>query len=128
MRAIIVTSERANGELSVRDVPAPRAGPGEAVISIAAAGVNRADLLQRKGPYPSPPGWPEWPGLECSGTVAHLGEGVDDVHEGGAGCALVGGGAYPDAIAVPADLMLPVPHGLDLIAAGGLMEAACTVW
>src|SRR5660397_91582 len=103
MRAIIVTSERANGELSVRDVPAPRAGPGEAVISIASAGVNRADLLQRKGQYPSPPGWPEWPGLECSGTVAHVGAGVSGLREGDALCALVGGGAYADAIAVPVD-------------------------
>lgn len=128
MRAIVVGSGQAAGKLSVRDVAAPQAGPGEVVISIAAAGVNRADLLQRKGQYPSPPGWPEWPGLECSGTVAQLGEGVDDVHEGDAVCALVGGGAYADAIAVPADLTLPVPHGLDLIAAGGLMEAACTVW
>ncbi|HZJ40635.1 MAG TPA: alcohol dehydrogenase catalytic domain-containing protein, partial [Demequina sp.] len=111
MRAVIVTSERSAGELSVRDVAAPQAGPGEVVISIAAAGVNRADLLQRKGQYPSPPGWPEWPGLECSGIVAQVGKGVDDVHEGNAVCALVGGGAYADAIAVPADLTLPVPHG-----------------
>lgn len=128
MYAILVTPEPQAGQLVVRDVPAPQAGPGEIVISIAAAGVNRADLLQRKGHYPSPPGWPEWPGLECSGTVAQVGDGVSDVHEGDAVCALVGGGAYAEAIAVPVDLTLPVPPGLDLIAAGGLMEAACTVW
>jgi NADPH2:quinone reductase len=123
-----VASGLASGELAMRDVPEPHAGPGEVLISIAAAGVNRADLLQRKGQYPSPPGWPEWPGLECSGTVADVGEGVSGVREGDALCALVGGGAYADAIAVPVDLTLPVPPGLDLIAAGGLMEAACTVW
>ncbi len=128
MRAIVVSSGQAAGELETRDVPAPHPGPGEVVMSIASAGVNRADLLQRKGQYPSPPGWPEWPGLECSGTVARVGAGVSGLREGDALCALVGGGAYADAIAVPVDLTLPVPHGLDLIAAGGLMEAACTVW
>ncbi len=133
MRAICVDSPRVDshkdaGELVVRDVPAPHAGPGEVVISVAAAGVNRADLLQRKGKYPSPAGWPEWPGLECSGTVARVGAGVSDRHEGDEVCALVGGGAYAEAIAVPVDLTLPIPPGLDLVAAGGLMEAACTVW
>ena len=128
MRAIVVSCEQAGGELVLRDVAAPQAGPGEVVMSIASAGVNRADLLQRKGQYPSPPGWPEWPGLECSGTVTQVGAGVSGVREGDTVCALVGGGAYADAIAVPVDLTLPVPDGLDLIAAGGLMEAACTVW
>ncbi|WP_291380615.1 NAD(P)H-quinone oxidoreductase [Demequina sp.] len=128
MRAIVVKSTGAAGQMAVRNVAAPHAGPGEVVISIAAAGVNRADLLQRKGTYPSPPGWPEWPGLECSGTVMHVGEGVTEPREGDPVCALVGGGAYAEAISVPVDLTLPVPQGLDLLAAGGLMEAACTVW
>ncbi len=128
MRAMVVRADRTPGELAVRDVPAPRAGRGQVVVSIAAAGVNRADLLQRQGRYPSPPGWPKWPGLECAGTVTALGAGVSGVREGDQVCALVGGGAYADAIAVPVDLTLPVPPGLDLIAAGGLMEAACTVW
>ncbi len=128
MRAIVVASGQAEAELVVRDVAAPLASPGEVVISITSAGVNRADLLQRQGKYPSPPGWPEWPGLECSGTVTQVGAGVSSVREGDAVCALVGGGAYADAIAAPADLTLPVPRGLDLTAAGGLMEAACTVW
>ncbi len=102
--------------------------PGEVLVSIASAGVNRADLLQRRGHYPSPPGWPAWPGLECAGTVNAVGDGVTALREGDQVCALVGGGAYAEAIAVPADLTLPVPPGFDLVAAGGLMEAACTVW
>ncbi|WP_291378906.1 NAD(P)H-quinone oxidoreductase [Demequina sp.] len=128
MRAMVVAPDTDGGDLAAHRVPTPHAGPGEIVISITAAGVNRADLLQLRGLYPSPPGWPQWPGLECAGTVSEVGEGVSGVQIGDRVCALVGGGAYADAIAVPVDLTLPVPDGLDLIAAGGLMEAACTVW
>jgi putative PIG3 family NAD(P)H quinone oxidoreductase len=128
MRAMVVTSHEGVGELTAREVPEPHARPGEVVVSIASTGVNRADLLQRRGLYPSPPGWPERPGLECSGTVTEIGDGVVGTRQGDLVCALVGGGAYADAIAVPADLTLPVPHGMDLITAGGVMEAACTVW
>ncbi|MCB2413690.1 NAD(P)H-quinone oxidoreductase [Demequina sp. TTPB684] len=128
MRAIVVDSQEGPGVLAVREVPRPRASKGEVVLDIASAGVNRADLLQRRGRYPSPAGWPDWPGLECAGVVTEIGAGVSGIHEGDTMCALVGGGAYADAIVVPADLTLPVPAGLDLVAAGGLMEAACTVW
>lgn len=128
MRAILVDTSTDAATLHVRDVDTPRAGPGEVLLSIASAGVNRADILQRKGHYPSPPGWPTWPGLECAGPVTAIGSGVADVSVGDARCALVGGGAYAEAIAVPADLTLPVPAGMDVVAAGGLMEAACTVW
>lgn len=128
MKAITVegTSERAR--LVQAEVPRPTAGPGEVVIEVAAAGVNRADLLQVLGRYPSPAGWPAWPGLEASGIVAEVGEGVTRFAVGDRVCALTGGGAYAEAVAVPDDLVLPVPDGLDLVAAGGLMEAACTVW
>jgi putative PIG3 family NAD(P)H quinone oxidoreductase len=128
MRAILVDSEGDASTLHVRDVDTPQAGPGEVLLSVASAGVNRADILQRKGVYPSPQGWPSWPGLECAGTVTAIGAGVTGVSVGDARCALVGGGAYAEVIAVPADLTLPVPNGLDLVTAGGLMEAACTVW
>lgn len=128
MRAVHVGTGPNAGVLHVRHVDTPHIEPDSVLVSIASAGVNRADLLQRKGQYPSPLGWPEWPGLECAGTVSQVGTGVTHVREGDRVCALVGGGAYAEAIAVPADLTLPVPAGLDLVAAGGLMEAACTVW
>lgn len=128
MRAILVGSAPKAGTLQVSEVDAPRIEPGNVLVSIRSAGVNRADLLQRQGHYPSPPGWPTWPGLECAGVVDQVGKGVTNLSEGDRVCALVGGGAYAEAIAVPADLTLPVPPGLDIIAAGGLMEAACTVW
>jgi len=127
-KAITVDTRTAPHRLVTSEVERPRAGVGEVVIDIASAGVNRADLLQVMGQYPSPAGWPQWPGLEAAGVVAEVGESVTDFVVGQQVCALVGGGAYAEAIAVPADLVLPLPVGLDLIAAGGVMEAACTVW
>lgn len=128
MKAITVETTSGRGALAVAQVAAPTPGPGEVVIDVAAAGVNRADLLQVRGLYPSPPGWPEWPGLEASGIVSAVGQGVAEWSVGDRVCALVGGGAYAEQIAVPADLVLPVPDDMDLVVAGGLMEAACTVW
>ena len=128
MRAIFAPTQSDSEDVSVATVQRPQPAAGEVLIEIAAIGVNRADLLQARGLYPSPPGWPEWLGLECAGIIAEVGDGVDHLSEGDAVCALVGGGAYAEAIAVPADLTLPVPVGLDVVAAGGLMEAACTVW
>ncbi len=114
--------------MRVTEVERPRARRGEVVITVHSAGVNRADLLQVRGQYPSPPGWPHWPGLEVAGEVAEIGEGVTEFGLGDRVCALVGGGGYAEAIAVPADLVLPIPPGVDMMAAGALVEAACTAW
>lgn len=104
------------------------AGPGQALLEVAAAGVNRADLLQRQGHYPPPAGAPEWPGLEVSGRVLAVGEGVSSVREGEAVCALLSGGGYAERVVVDASLVLPVPRGVDLVEAAALPEAAATAW
>lgn len=104
------------------------AGPGQVLLEVAAAGVNRADLLQRQGHYPPPAGAPEWPGLEVSGRVLAVGEGVSSVREGEAVCALLSGGGYAERVVVDASLVLPVPRGVDLVEAAALPEAAATAW
>lgn len=111
--------------------PVPQAG--ELLIDVAAAGVNRADLLQRTGRYPSPPGAPAWPGLEISGVVAALGPDVPGTDAGGWAvgqrvCALLAGGGYASRVVVPAGQVLPVPAATDLVDAAGLPEAVCTAW
>ncbi|MFD0924059.1 NAD(P)H-quinone oxidoreductase [Saccharopolyspora rosea] len=108
--------------------PDPRPGPGEVVIDVAASAVNRADLSQRQGNYPPPKGASEIPGLECSGTIAELGEGVTGWQVGDEVCALLAGGGYAERVAVPAAQVLPKPSGVDLVEAAGLPEVACTVW
>ncbi|WP_330183987.1 NAD(P)H-quinone oxidoreductase [Nocardia sp. NBC_01503] len=110
----------------VPDLPAP--GPGEVVIEVAAAGVNRADLLQRQGFYPPPPGASETLGLECSGVIAAIGPGVRDWHIGDKVCALLSGGGYAERVLVPETQVLPVPQHLDVAAAAALPEVAATVW
>jgi NADPH2:quinone reductase len=109
-----------------RPVPEPKAG--EVLIRIAAAGVNRADCLQRMGRYPMPPGAPDIPGLECSGTVVKTGDGVSTWQTGDQLCALTIGDGYGEYAAVPAVQCLPVPAGVGLTDAGGLPETFCTVW
>jgi NADPH:quinone reductase len=111
---------------AIRPVPEPKSG--EVLIRIAAAGVNRADCLQRMGRYPMPPGAPDIPGLECSGTVVKLGEGVTQWREGDQVCALLIGDGYGEYAAAPAVQGLPVPDGVSLVDAGGLPETFCTVW
>lgn len=108
--------------------PDPRPGPGEVVLDVAATAVNRADLLQRKGQYPPPPGVSGVPGLECSGTVAELGDGVEGLQVGAEVCALLAGGGYAQKVVVPAGQVMPVPSTVDLVTAAGLPEIACTVW
>ena len=114
--------------LQWREVPDVVPGPGEILIDVAAAGVNRADLLQRQGHYPPPPGVSEIPGLECSGTVVAAGSDVTAWQIGDEVCALLPGGGYAETVAVDAGLVLPVPNGVDVVDAAGLPEAAATVW
>jgi len=111
---------------TTRPVPEPK--PGEVLIRLAAAGVNRADCLQRMGRYPMPPGAPDIPGLECSGTVVKVGDGMTEWRAGDEVCALMIGDGYGEYAAVPALQCLPVPAGVGLVDAGGLPETFCTVW
>jgi putative PIG3 family NAD(P)H quinone oxidoreductase len=110
--------------------PDPTPGAGEVLIEVAATAVNRADLLQRQGHYPPPPGASEILGLECSGRIVGLGPGAEDsgVRVGDKVCALLSGGGYAEQVTVPAGQVLPVPAGADLVEAGGLVEVAATVW
>lgn len=108
------------------DEPSPTPGPHDIVIQITAAGVNRADVLQREGRYPPPPGAPAWPGLEVAGTVAATGA-SSPWTVGERVCALLPGGGYAEQAAVDSDLVLPIPDGLTDIDAASLVEAACTV-
>src|SRR5579859_2554672 len=127
MRAVVITEPGEPEVMQWLDVPDPVAGPGEVVIDVAAAGLNRADLLQRQGLYPPPPGAPPYPGLECSGRIAALGGGVTGLQVGDEVCALLSGGGYAELVAVPAGQVLPVPAGVTLVEAAALPEVACTV-
>ncbi|WP_448062685.1 NAD(P)H-quinone oxidoreductase [Cellulomonas hominis] len=129
MRAIVVTAPGGPEVLQATEVPDPVPGPGEVLVEVAAAGVNRADVLQRRGYYPSPAGSPPWPGLEVSGVITALGPDVDPAWTVGSPvAALLGGGGYAERVAVPAGQLLPVPDDLDLVDAAALPEAVCTVW
>jgi putative PIG3 family NAD(P)H quinone oxidoreductase len=108
--------------------PRPEPAPGEVLIKVAAAGVNRPDVFQRRGRYPPPPGASDIPGLEVAGTIEQLGAGVRDVAVGDAVCALVAGGGYAEYCAAPAPQCLPVPRGLELVAAAAIPETFFTVW
>jgi len=125
MRAIVAKSPE---ELVWQEAPDVSAGPGEVLIKVAAAGVNRADVLQAAGKYPPPPGASETIGLEVSGIVADVGPEVTKWVVGEQVCALLTGGGYAEYVAVPAGQVLPVPAGVDLVDAAGLPEVACTVW
>lgn len=114
--------------LTIGQAPVPRPGPGEILIRVAAAGVNRPDLLQREGRYPPPPGAPETLGLEVAGEVAALGDGAARWRVGDRVTALLGGGGYADYALVDARHALPVPAGLDLVQAAALPETIFTVW
>ena len=114
--------------LTWTEVPDPTAGPGQVVIEIAASAVNRADLLQRMGAYPPPKDASPYPGLECSGRIHSLGDGVADWRVGDEVCALLSGGGYAQRVTVPAGQLLPVPLKTPLIDAAALPEVACTVW
>jgi putative PIG3 family NAD(P)H quinone oxidoreductase len=128
MHAVVISEPGGPEVLQWTEVADPRPGPGEVLVEVAAAGVNRADLLQRQGFYPPPAGTPPYPGLECSGTVAALGDDVTGWHIGEQVCALLSGGGYAEQVAVPAGQLLPVPKSTTLIEAAALPETACTVY
>lgn len=128
MRAITVPTPGGPEALVVSAVPTPEPRAGEVLVRVVAAGVNRADSMQRQGHYPPPPGESEVPGLEVSGVVEALGEGVDGWSVGDEVCALLAGGGYAEHVRVPAGQLLPVPAGVSLEDAAALPEVACTVW
>jgi putative PIG3 family NAD(P)H quinone oxidoreductase len=128
MHAVVITQPGDPDVLQWTEVEDPVPGPGEVLIDIAASGVNRADLMQRQGFYPPPPGAPPYPGLECSGTITAVGTGVTAWKPGDEVCALLAGGGYAERVAVPAGQILPVPSSVTLTAAAALPETACTVY
>ena len=128
MRAVTLPSYGGPDAMVLADVPDATAGPGEVVVDVAATAVNRADLLQRQGFYEPPAGASPYPGLECSGVISALGEGVVGWSLGDEVCALLAGGGYAEKVAVPVGQLLPAPAGLSLVEAAGLPEVTCTVW
>jgi putative PIG3 family NAD(P)H quinone oxidoreductase len=128
MHAVVISEPGGPEVLQWTEVEDPRPGPGEVLVEVAAAGVNRADMAQRQGLYPPPPGAPPYPGLECSGTIAALGEGVTGWQVDDEVCALLSGGGYAERVAVPAGQLLPVPDSTPLVDAAALPETICTVY
>lgn len=128
MRAVVATAPGGPEVLQVVELPDPQPGPGEVLVDVTATAVNRADVLQRMGFYPPPPGASDVIGLECSGRVSALGEGVTGWSVGDPVCALLAGGGYAERVAVPAGQVMPVPGEVDLVTATALPEVACTVW
>src|ERR1700739_2278173 len=128
MRAIVAESSE---QLSWQHVPDATAGPGEVLIKVAAAGVNRADVLQAAGKYPPPPGASEIIGMEVSGVISEIGakagSGVTEWSLGQEVCALLAGGGYAEYVAVPAGQVMPIPDGVDVVDAAGLPEVSCPV-
>lgn len=128
MDAITIAEPGGPEVLTWATVPDPEPGPGEVLLDVAASAVNRADLMQRQGLYPPPPGASPYLGLECAGRIAALGDKVSGWAVGDAVCALLSGGGYATKVAVPAGQLLPIPAGLDATGAAALPEVACTVW
>jgi NADPH:quinone reductase-like Zn-dependent oxidoreductase len=128
MHAVVIAEPGGPDVLHWDKVPNPTPTDGEVLIDIVAAGVNRADLLQRQGFYPPPPCAPSYPGLECSGTIAEVGPGITGWQPGDEVCALLEGGGYAERVAVAAVQVLPRPSALSLTAAAGLPETVCTVY
>jgi putative PIG3 family NAD(P)H quinone oxidoreductase len=128
MRAITIPEPGDADSLVLDEVPDPEAGPGQVLIDVVAAGVNRADVVQRLGHYAPPPGASDYPGLEVSGRIAALGAGVDSWQVGDEVCALLDGGGYAERVVASAEQLLPVPRGVTLEDAAALPEVTCTVW
>lgn len=129
MKAVYISEPGGPEVLEVREVPAPVPGPGEVLIDVVAAGINRADVQQRRGFYPPPPGASEIPGLEVSGRIAAFGPEVSKPFSvGDKVVALLAGGGYAQQVAVPAEQVLRLPDGVDLVTAAALPEVAATVY
>jgi putative PIG3 family NAD(P)H quinone oxidoreductase len=128
MRAVVVPQPGDAEVLTLAERPEPAPTAHEVRIRVTAAGLNGADISQRRGFYPSPDGAPEWPGLEVSGIVDAVGADVQEWRVGDRVCALLSGGGYAEYATVDAGLVLPVPDGIDLVEAAGLPEVAATVW
>ncbi|MHA3841629.1 NAD(P)H-quinone oxidoreductase [Sphingomonas aestuarii] len=128
MRAIDPETPGGPDVLKCVERPVPQAGPGEVLIRVAAAGVNRPDVMQRKGLYPPPPGAPTIPGLEVAGEIVALGEGVERDMIGQPVCALIAGGGYAEYAVAPVGSCLTVPEGLPMAEAAALPETLFTVW
>src|SRR5580765_5370593 len=128
MIAIEITQPGGPEVLVPVDRPVPSLGPGEVLIKVAAAGVNRPDVLQRQGRYPPPPGVTDIPGLEIAGTIDRVASGVTTWQVGDRVCALVSGGGYAEVCAVPAPQCLPMPRGVDFVHAAAIPETTFTVW
>jgi putative PIG3 family NAD(P)H quinone oxidoreductase len=128
MHAVVITEPGGPEVLQWTEVPDPRPGPGEVVIDVAASAVNRADVMQRQGFYPPPKGAPPYPGLECSGIIAAVGDRVTGWQLGDQVCALLAGGGYAEKVAVPAGQLLPAPQTTTLAEAAALPETVCTVY
>src|SRR5689334_18418994 len=128
MKAVEITKPGGPEVLSLADRPMPTLGPDDVLIKVAAAGVNRPDVMQRRGHYPVPPGAPDIPGLEVAGEITDAGSAVGGWVVGDRVCALVAGGGYAEYCAAPALQCLPIPRGLDFVHAAGIPETAFTVW
>src|SRR3954471_22013503 len=128
MHAVTIPEPGGPDVLTWAEVPDPVCGPDEVVVDVAATAVNRADLLQRQGFYPPPKGASDILGLECSGIISEVGDGVTEWSVGDEVCALLSGGGYAERVAVPAGQVLPRPSGVELATAAGLPEVTCTVW
>jgi len=128
MYAVVVDEPGGPEALTWQEVPDLEPAAGEVVIDVAAAGVNRADVMQRQGFYPPPPGASEIIGLECSGRIAAVGTDVTEWSVGDEVCALLAGGGYAQQVAVPAGQVMPAPDGVTLTEAAALPEVACTVY
>jgi putative PIG3 family NAD(P)H quinone oxidoreductase len=128
MRAITLPTFGGPDVLTLSDISEPPVGANDVLVGVAGAGVNHADLAQREGHYPPPPGAPDWPGMELSGRVIDIGTGITSWTVGDRVCALVPGGGYAERAVVDAGLLLAVPDNVDLVEAAGIPEAACTVW
>ena len=128
MKAITIPTPGDATALVLDEVPTPEVAADEVLVQVAAAGVNRADLMQRQGFYPPPPGASAYLGLEVSGTISALGSDVTGWAVGDQVCSLLSGGGYAEQVAVPAAQLLPVPDGVSLVDAAALPEVVCTVW
>jgi len=129
VHAVVVDHPGGPDVLRLAEVPDPEPpGPGRVLLDVVATAVNRADLLQRQGHYPPPPGVAPYPGLECSGRVRAVGPDVDGLAEGDTVVALVPGGAYAEQVLAAAGSVMPVPAGVDPVSAAALPEVSCTVW